>query len=302
MSLPIGRFAPTPSGALHFGSLVAALASYCDIRSQQGRWLVRIEDVDTPRVVAGASDQILRDLSAFGFEWDGEVLYQSTGFEHYRYYLEKLLLQGDSYACQCSRKSLREQGVSSGPLGQIYPGLCRDRKLERKGHSIRLSTAKAARIGFQDRVYGDFSMNLEAEVGDFVVQRNDGVYAYHLAVVVDDQLQGINQIVRGADLLENTCLHLHMQQRLRFNTPSYLHLPLVSNAAGIKLSKQTGAMPLDYGKASQLLRAALQHLGQQPPSGLENESPAAILRWSCDHWDPSLITPLRGALAQRHDE
>jgi len=302
LSLPIGRFAPTPSGALHFGSLVAALASYCDIRSQQGRWLLRIEDVDTPRVVAGASDRILQDLDAFGFEWDGEVIYQSTGFEHYRDHLEQLLRQGDSYACQCSRKSLREQGVSSGPLGQIYPGLCRDKNLDRKGHSLRLSTATAAEVGFQDRVYGDFSMNLEAEGGDFVLQRNDGVYAYHLAVVVDDELQGVNQIVRGADLLENTCLHLHLQQRLGFSTPSYLHLPLVSNAAGIKLSKQTGAMPLDYGKASQLLRAALQHLGQQPPCGLENETPAAILRWSCDHWDPSLITPLRSALAQRHDE
>ena len=305
MTLPIGRFAPTPSGALHFGSLVAALASYCDIRSQQGRWLLRIEDVDTPRVVAGASDQILRDLNAFGFEWDGEVLYQSTRFEHYRHYLEQLLQQGDSYACQCSRRSLREQGVSCGPLGQIYPGLCRDKKLDRSGRSLRLSTAMAStrpkEVCFHDRVYGDFSMNLEAEVGDFVLQRSDLVYAYHLAVVVDDEWQGVNQIVRGADLLENTCLHLHLQQRLGFSPPAYLHLPLVSNAAGIKLSKQTGASPLDYDKASELLLAALQHLGQQAPPELENESPAAILQWSCDHWDVSLITARRGALAQAHD-
>ena len=302
MTLPIGRFAPTPSGALHFGSLVAALASYCDIRSQQGRWLLRIEDVDTPRVVAGASDQILHDLSAFGFEWDGEILYQSTRFEHYRHYLEQLLQQGDSYACQCSRRSLRKQGVSSGPLGQIYPGNCRDKKLDRTGRSLRLSTAMTTEVHFQDRVYGDFSMNLEAEVGDFVLQRSDLVYAYHLAVVVDDELQGVNQIVRGADLLENTCLHLHLQQRLGFSSPSYLHLPLVSNAAGIKLSKQTGAMPLDYGKASILLLAALQHLGQQPPPGLENETPAVILQWSCDHWDASLITARRSTLAQTHDD
>jgi len=301
LTLPIGRFAPTPSGALHYGSLVAALASYCDIRSQQGRWLLRIEDVDTPRVVAGASDQILHDLSAFGFEWDGEVLYQSTRFEHYRHYLDQLLQQGDSYACQCSRRSLREQGVSSGPLGQIYPGNCRDKKLASKGRSLRLSTAMATDIYFQDRVYGDFSMNLEVEVGDFVLQRSDLVYAYHLAVVVDDEWQGVNQIVRGADLLENTCLHIHLQQRLGFSTPTYQHLPLVSNAAGIKLSKQTGATPLDYDEASKLLLAALQHLGQHAPPELENESPAAILRWSCEHWDPSLIRPRRSALAQSHD-
>ena len=302
MTLPIGRFAPTPSGALHFGSLVAALASYCDIRSQQGRWLLRIEDVDTPRVVAGACDQILHDLNAFGFEWDGQVLYQSTRFEHYRHYLEQLLQQGDSYACQCSRRSLREQGVSSGPLGQIYPGNCRDKKLNGSGRSLRMSTAMATEVCFQDRVYGDFSMNLEAEVGDFVLQRSDLVYAYHLAVVVDDELQGVNQIVRGADLLENTCLHLHLQQRLGFSTPTYLHLPLVSNPAGIKLSKQTGAIPLDYDKASKLLLAALQHLGQQAPPELENESPAVMLQWSCDHWDPSLITPRHSTLAQTHDD
>ena len=290
MTLPTGRFAPTPSGALHFGSLVAALASYCDIRSQQGRWLLRIEDVDTPRVVAGASDRILRDLDAFGFEWDGEVLYQSKQFEHYLHYLDQLLQQGDVYACQCSRRSLREQGVNSGVLGQIYPGLCRHKNLDSKGRALRLSTAMPARVRFRDRVYGDFSMNLEAEVGDFVLRRSDEVYAYHLAVVVDDELQGVNQVLRGADLLENTCLHLHLQQRLGFNTPAYLHVPLVSNAAGIKLSKQTGASPLDYDKTSKLLLSALQHLEQQPPPELENESPAEILRWSCDHWNPALIT------------
>jgi glutamyl-Q tRNA(Asp) synthetase len=302
LTLPTGRFAPTPSGALHFGSLVAALASYCDIRSQQGRWLLRIEDVDTPRVVAGASDRILRDLDAFGFEWDGEVLYQSKQFEHYRHYLDQLLQQGDCYACQCSRRSLREQGVSSGALGQIYPGLCRHKHLDRKGLSLRLSTAMATEVRFCDRVYGDFSMNLEAEVGDFVLRRRDKVYAYHLAVVVDDELQGVNQILRGADLLENTCLHIHLQQRLGFSTPVYLHVPLVSNAAGIKLSKQTGASPLDYDQVSKLLLAALQHLEQQPPPGLENESPAEILRWSCDHWNPALITARRTALAQTHDD
>jgi len=298
LTLPIGRFAPTPSGALHFGSLIAALASYCDIRSQQGRWLLRIEDVDTPRVVAGAGDQILRDLEAFGFEWDGPVVYQSNRFEHYQHYLEQLLRQGDCYACQCSRRTLREQAVHSGPLGQIYPGNCRHKALAQNGRSLRLNTAGSTQITFHDRVYGDFSLNLEQMVGDFVLRRNDNIYAYHLAVVVDDELQGVNQIVRGADLLENTCLHRYLQQLLGIASPSYLHLPLVKNPDGIKLSKQTGANPLDYRNASRLLLAALRHLGQTTPAELETDSPASLLQWACEHWDPFLIAPEPSSIAQ----
>jgi glutamyl-Q tRNA(Asp) synthetase len=302
LSIPTGRFAPTPSGALHFGSLIAALASYCDARSQQGRWLLRIEDVDTPRVVAGASEQILRDLEVFGFEWDGAVLYQSNRFEQYRHYLHQLLRQGDCYACECSRSSLREQGVRSGPLGQIYPGNCRHRGLPTAGHSIRMSTAEAGEIGFHDRVYGDFAIDLPRQVGDFVLRRNDNIYAYHLAVVVDDELQGINQVVRGADLLENTCLHIHLQQRLGFSTPQYLHLPLVNNADGIKLSKQTGASPLDHRNPSRLLLAALRHLGQRPPAELGDATPAEILRWACAHWHPALIPAQRAPGLQHCDD
>jgi glutamyl-Q tRNA(Asp) synthetase len=289
LTTPTGRFAPTPSGALHFGSLVAALASYCEARSLQGKWLLRIEDVDTPRVVAGASDQILRDLEAFGFDWDGEVLYQSSRFEEYRYYLDKLLRQGHAYACECSRRNLREQGVANGPLGQIYPGNCRSKGLPTAGHSLRLLTATAGEIRFHDRVYGGFSLDLPQAVGDFVVRRNDNIYAYHLAVVVDDELQGIDQVVRGADLLENTCLHLYLQQCLGFSTPEYMHLPLVNNTDGVKLSKQTGASPLDHHQPSRLLVAALRHLGQPTTGGLADSDPQAILRWARDHWDPSLI-------------
>jgi glutamyl-Q tRNA(Asp) synthetase len=156
---------------LHFGSLVAALASFCQARSQQGRWLLRIEDVDTPRVVSGAADQILRDLEAFGFSWDGPVLYQSDQFERYRYYLEKLLAEGSAFACECSRRSLREQGVDSGPLGQIYPANCRHKNLSPEGHSIRLNTESATSVAFVDQVYGRFEMNLPATVGDFVLRR-----------------------------------------------------------------------------------------------------------------------------------
>lgn len=291
MTPPTGRFAPTPSGALHFGSLVAALGSYCAARSQQGRWLLRIEDVDTPRVVAGASEQILRDLEAFGFDWDGEIVYQSSHFDEYRVALEKLLRQGDCFACECSRRSLREHGVDSGPLGQIYPGFCRNKSLPQSGHSIRMSTANAGSIGFYDQVYGWFSLALEAQVGDFVLRRSDNIYAYHLAVVVDDEMQGIDQVVRGADLLENTCLHIYLQQRLGFATPDYLHLPLVNNADGVKLSKQTGATPLDHASASRLLLAALRHLQQQPPAQLEHETPQTILQWSVKNWRPAAISP-----------
>lgn len=296
-----GRFAPSPSGPLHFGSLVAGLASYCQAKSQQGNWLLRIEDVDTPRVVAGASEQILRDLEAFGFEWDGPVSYQSERFEHYQYYLDRLLEQGDCYACECSRRSLREQGVRSGPLGQIYPGNCRLKQLEPANHSIRLNTGHAQSIRFVDKVYGDFSLNLPESVGDFVLRRADNIYAYHLAVVVDDELQKISEVVRGADLLENTCLHIYLQQRLGFKTPAYLHIPLVNNAEGIKLSKQTGANALDHRNAPRHLLAALRHLGQAPPSELEHLKPREILQWACDNWRIASIPLRRPAVAETFD-
>jgi glutamyl-Q tRNA(Asp) synthetase len=284
-----GRFAPSPSGPLHFGSLVAALASYCEAKSRRGLWLLRIEDVDTPRVVAGASEQIMRDLEAFGFAWDGAVSYQSDQFDQYQYYLDKLLAQGDCYACECSRRSLREHGVRSGPLGQIYPGLCRLKQLPVANHSLRLNTEDAQSVGFLDRVYGRFALNLPESVGDFVLKRVDNIFAYHLAVVVDDQLQGVNQVVRGADLLENTCLHLYLQQKLSFATPEYMHIPLVNNAQGMKLSKQTGARALDHQHAARLLVAALRHLGQAPRSDLEYNDPREILQWAVDNWNPASI-------------
>jgi len=299
---PTGRFAPSPSGPLHFGSLVAALASYCQAKSRQGRWLLRIEDVDTPRIVSGASEQILRDLEAFGFAWDGPVLYQSDQFEHYRFYLQKLLAQGDCYACECSRRSLREQGVSTGPLGQIYPGNCRRKTLEPGGHSIRLNVETAAAVSFTDQVYGRFELNLPESVGDFVLRRVDNIYAYHLAVVVDDQLQGIDEVVRGADLLENTCLHIFLQQKLGFTRPRYMHIPLVNNVQGDKLSKQTGANPIDHRNASQQLVAALRHLGQSPGAELGQSNPDEILRWATDNWNPASIPVQQPASAETFED
>jgi glutamyl-Q tRNA(Asp) synthetase len=298
LTLLTGRFAPSPSGPLHFGSLVAALASYCEAKSRKGRWLLRIEDVDTPRVVAGASEQILRDLEAFGFEWDASVSYQSDRFEQYQHYLEKLLDQGDSYACECSRRSLRQHGVHSGPLGQIYPGLCRSKQLAIANHSLRLNTENAQTVNFIDQVYGELALNLPESVGDFVLKRRDNIFAYHLAVVVDDELQGIDQIVRGADLLENTCLHIYLQQRLSFSTPGYMHIPLVNNAQGVKLSKQTGAIALDHQFASRLLVSALHHLGQPAQRDLEQINQREILQWAVVNWDPSLIPAQQPAAAE----
>ncbi|MDH3221524.1 MAG: tRNA glutamyl-Q(34) synthetase GluQRS [Gammaproteobacteria bacterium] len=295
---PTGRFAPSPSGPLHFGSLVAAVASYCHARSQQGRWLLRIEDVDTPRVVAGAADQIQRDLEAFGFAWDGPVLYQSDQFEQYRHYLDRLLDQGDCYACECSRRGLREQGVRSGPLGQIYPGNCRHRQLAPEGRSIRLNTADARLIGFSDQVYGGFELNLSEAVGDFVLRRVDGIYAYHLAVVVDDELQGVDEIVRGADLLENTCLHLLLQRKLDFASPRYLHVPLVNNAQGVKLSKQSGAAAIDHERAPQLLLAALRHLGQSADDAMLQAKPEEILNRAVAEWNTEAIPARLAAIAE----
>jgi glutamyl-Q tRNA(Asp) synthetase len=297
-----GRFAPSPSGPLHFGSLVAGLASYCQAKSQQGNWLLRIEDVDTPRVVAGACDQILRDLEAFGFEWDGAISYQSDRFEKYQHYLDKLLNQGDCYACECSRRTLREQGVPSGPLGQIYPGNCRLKQLALENHSIRLNTEHAQWIKFFDRVYGEFALNLPESVGDFVLKRADNIYAYHLAVVVDDELQNITEVVRGADLLENTCLHIYLQQKLGFKTPDYMHIPLVNNAQGVKLSKQTGANALDHQNSSRQLLAALSHLGQAPQPELENARPTEILQWAVDNWNTVSIPVERPAVAETFED
>ncbi len=262
---------------------------------------MRIEDVDTPRVVAGAADAILRNLEAFGFDWDGPVVYQSRRFERYREYLDRLIADGAVYACVCSRRQLREQGVASGPLGQIYPGNCRRRALPLDAGAVRLDVSPAGRIAFVDGVYGEFALDLPRIVGDFVLRRADGIYAYHLAVVVDDALQGIDEIVRGADLLENTCLHLYLQRCLGLKAPAYLHLPLVSTADGQKLSKQTGAEAVRVEHASSLLGAALRHLGQQPPAELEGAPAREILDWAVANWNPGAIPAIRAPYAESFD-
>jgi glutamyl-Q tRNA(Asp) synthetase len=285
-SMPIiGRFAPTPSGPLHFGSLVSALASYCQAKSQQGQWLIRIEDVDTPRVVEGSADQILNHLELFGFEWDGEIIYQSDQFERYEAAVQQLLEQGNAFNCQCSRRSLRQANARSGPLGLIYPGTCRTGELDQINHSVRINTEFAGLIDYIDLLLGQVKINIPEQIGDFVVRRADNIYAYHLAVVMDDELQGVNQVVRGADLLEATCLHLYLQQLLGFKPPEYLHVPLVRNDNGDKLSKQTGATALDISQVGILLVDALRVLGQPIEPGLERGSAREIVEQAAQSWD-----------------
>lgn len=288
----IGRFAPTPSGPLHYGSLVTAVASYCHARSMQGLWLLRIEDIDKPRVVKGASDDILRTLEAFGFEWDDAVLYQSQRFDAYEYVIQELIQNDSLYRCECSRKSLQNKHLDYGPLGMIYPGYCRNKKLTNRHASLRLDVRTAGIQQFTDDVFGPFSLDISNQVGDVVLKRVDGVYAYHLAVVVDDIFQGVSHIVRGADLLEVTNLHLFIYQLLDNMPPGYLHVPLATNPEGKKLSKQTGAKALNTEKPGEQLLAALEFLGQGFDRGMASASPAQILQQACNNWDSKRIPRL----------
>jgi len=288
----VGRFAPSPTGPLHFGSLIAALASFLQARTRGGRWLLRIEDIDQPRVVPKATEWILRSLKAHGLEPDGPPLYQSQHQPAYREALAQLQQQGLVYACACTRRAIRD-AAPLGPYGAIYPGTCRQQRLPwHHGYAIRLRTDNRA-WGFTDRLQGHFSQRLAAEVGDFVLRRSDGLFAYQLAVVVDDHAQGITEIVRGADLLDSTPRQCYLQHCLGLPTPEYLHLPVAIAPCGTKLSKQTGAPGLDDAKAPAQLCAALTHLGHPPPLDPLRASVDEILQWALAHWEPQRIPAQR---------
>ena len=278
-----GRFAPSPSGPLHFGSLVAALASWLDARAARGRWLVRIEDLDAPRTQPGAADEILRTLDRLGLHWDGEVLYQSRRTDLYRDALERLRHQ--TYWCSCSRREIADSSLGLAADGaQIYPGTCRGGAAPgKKPRALRVRAAGA--LEFVDRVQGRQAQILERDVGDFVLARADGQFAYQLAVVVDDAAQGITDVVRGADLLDSTPRQIYLQQLLGYPTPRYLHVPAAVNAAGEKLSKQTGASPVG---GRQDLRRALAFLNQP-----ETDDLAQAVR----AWEPRLIAARRARAA-----
>jgi glutamyl-Q tRNA(Asp) synthetase len=281
-----GRFAPSPTGSLHFGSLVAALGSYLDARTQGGQWLVRMEDLDRTREVKGAADEILRTLEAFGFEWDGEVVYQSRRSEAYAEALDRLLREDLAYACGCSRKEIN-LNAAAGIEGAVYPGTCsRGLPPGRKGRAIRLRTLDQ-RITHRDRMLGTVQQDLARDIGDFVIRRADGYYAYQLAVVVDDAWQGINQIVRGADLLLSTPRQLHLQTLMELPHPHYAHLPLAVDDRGRKLSKQYRDAPVRRRQPLQALLQGLAHLDQalppDPPSNLQEFWQWAIANWNPDH-------------------
>ncbi len=290
MSAPYrGRFAPTPSGHLHFGSLVAALASYLEARSHEGEWLLRIEDVDPPRVVAGAGAGIVRTLAAHGFEWDGGVLHQSGRDEAYQEALARLIDLGRAYPCVCSRKRLAEL-AAHGVDGPVYPGTCRGGPSDAAG-ALRLLLPER-RVIFHDTLLGRVACDVTRECGDFVLRRADGVFSYQLAVVVDDAEQGITHIVRGADLLTSTPRQIVLQQALGYATPAYMHLPVVLNSRGEKLSKQTLAAALDDTDPLPALRLAGRFLGLPeigPVGGAGAWLARAIRLWP-EAWTP----PLRG--------
>ena len=279
-----GRFAPSPTGPLHFGSLVAALGSYLDARTQQGEWLVRMEDVDTPRNVPGAADDILATLEAFGFAWDGPVLWQSTRFEAYAEALEVLKNKGMAYGCACSRKEIADSATRPAIDGGLaYPGTCRaGLPAGREARAWRLRVA--GEVSFVDRLQGRVSQQLESDVGDFVLRRADGLFAYQLAVTVDDAFQGVTDIVRGADLLASTPRQIWLQRCLGYALPRYAHLPVVSNAAGEKLSKQTLAPALDPARPMPQLVQAWRILGQFVPIDLERLTLSEFWAWAMAHW------------------
>ncbi|MEN0107257.1 MAG: tRNA glutamyl-Q(34) synthetase GluQRS [Pseudomonas sp.] len=277
----IGRFAPTPSGYLHFGSLVAALASYLDAKACGGTWLLRMEDIDPPREVPGAQAAILHTLESYGFEWDGQLVRQSERDDAYESLVQRLFQQGLAYACTCSRKQLEAyQG--------IYPGLCRNAGHDQHGAAIRLRVPELE-YHFTDRVQGDYRQHLGREVGDFVIRRRDGLFAYQLAVVLDDAWQGVTDIVRGADLLDSTPRQLYLQELLGLPQPRYLHVPLIIQPDGHKLGKSYRSPPLESHQAAQLLLRALRALGQPVAAELDDATPAELLAWGIRHWDATRI-------------
>jgi glutamyl-Q tRNA(Asp) synthetase len=282
----VGRFAPSPTGPLHFGSLVAALASWLDAKRAGGHWLLRMEDLDRPRVIPGASDQILRQLDTLGLAWDGAVIYQSARLDFYEYSMQKL--KAHTYLCACTRKELEDSALAIDG-SRIYPGTCRNGIAPGKAaRALRLRT-DGETVRFRDRVQGDIAQSVAVEVGDFVLRRADGLYAYQLAVVVDDAAQGITDVVRGADLLDSTARQIGLQRLLGAATPRYLHVPVATNAAGEKLSKQTAAAAI----GPQDLPAALSFLGMDLPAGI---APGELLSWAATHWNAKRV-PRARALA-----
>lgn len=282
----VGRFAPSPTGPLHIGSLTSAVASYLHARQANGEWLVRIEDIDPPREVAGASDRILAALEALDLHWDRSVLYQSSRLEAYAGAAQGLLDSGLAYHCSCSRRQLRTQGATR------YPGRCRTRTTHRGPTALRVRVDDAEEA-YVDALQGVVRNTLHESTGDFVIMRRDGLPAYHLAVVLDDAFQDVTTIVRGIDLLDTTAAHRHLRRLLKLPDPRYLHLPVIVNALDQKLSKQTGARGVDSGSPAELAATALDYLGASVPGDLRGARPAHLWQWAQRHWSIASLKGLR---------
>lgn len=284
-----GRFAPTPSGPMHFGSLTTAVGSYLQAKANNGEWLIRIEDIDPPRIVKGATDSILRCLDKYGLNWDGPVLYQSSRYDAYRESINSLQKMQLVYPCSCSRKDIAETNINNSAMS-VYPGTCRQGlQKDRQNISLRILTTNSD-IEFDDLFSGHSKQNVETEVGDFILRRNDGNYAYHLAVVVDDHDQGMTEIIRGRDLIDSTHRQIFLQQLLGLNTPVYGHLPLVIDQRGCKLSKQNkNISSLLESDPLPILFQALVFLNQQPPEDLLTADLDSFWGWAIDHWQSQNI-------------
>jgi glutamyl-Q tRNA(Asp) synthetase len=291
-----GRFAPSPTGPLHFGSLIAAVGSYLEARRRGGEWLLRMEDLDEPREVPGAADAILQALDAYGFEWDGEVRFQSRRSAAYGAALERLERKGAVFPCACTRREISDSAPSLASEA-VYPGTCREGLPPgRRARAVRMRVDDAV-IAFDDALQGRVEQNLAREVGDFVVRRADGFFAYQLAVVVDDAEQSITDVVRGADLLASTPRQILLQRLLGYLTPRYMHLPVAVNRNGDKLSKQTLAAPLGIPDAAVQLWRALRFLGQEPPADIAAGRIPEIWGWALANWDTESI-PRRRSLPE----
>ena len=279
----VGRFAPSPTGPLHYGSLYTALASFLQARSQQGLWLLRIDDLDTPRNIIGSADNIFKTLEKFGLHWDKQVYYQSRYLDTYHEILDKLIKDKLVYPCTCSRKTVTD----------IYSGACRDKQIPtNRPYALRIKTDNR-NISFEDELQGLVSQNLVEQHGDFILKRKDQIIAYQFAVVIDDDRQCINHVVRGYDLLDSTPRQIYLQQILGLITPIYMHVPVIIDEQGYKLSKQTRATAVDLESPHEVIFEMLTLLRQAPPSELKLATLSELLDWAIRHWDPGALKKLR---------
>ncbi len=275
MGILAGRFAPSPTGPLHMGSLLAATASYLDARARGGQWLLRIDDIDTYRCIPGATEQILQTLEAHGLWWDGSVQYQSENLAEYQAALDLLARRGDIFYCNCSRRSLAAKGA--------YPGKCRGNQQPLEDAAIRIRV-EAAVVEFTDLLQGQQIERLAESVGDFIIRRRDGLIAYQLATAIDDGNPRISHVVRGSDLLGNTARQLYLMQQLNLSTPVYAHIPTLNGADGRKLSKQNHAPAVADDQALENLLTAFGYLGLHPPTQSPHWDITSLLDWGCEHW------------------